>query len=105
MPVSLLAAALCADRQSVMLAYGSHLQPVIEKAVRAWLLLHCTPLYPELQVRNSDSIQLSRVVRGLEWENVQITMELQHYLWPKQGIVGIWDWGKLLLATHCWVRC
>ncbi|GAA6078532.1 WD repeat-containing protein 43, partial [Tachysurus ichikawai] len=31
MPVSLLAAALCSDRQSVMLAYGSHLQPVIEK--------------------------------------------------------------------------
>ncbi|TSS85066.1 WD repeat-containing protein 43 [Bagarius yarrelli] len=31
MPVPLLAAALCSDRQSVMLAYGSHLQPVIEK--------------------------------------------------------------------------
>ncbi|XP_027030987.2 WD repeat-containing protein 43 [Tachysurus fulvidraco] len=31
MPVSLLAAALCSDRQSIMLAYGSHLQPVIEK--------------------------------------------------------------------------
>uniref|UniRef100_W5UCU5 WD repeat-containing protein 43 n=1 Tax=Ictalurus punctatus TaxID=7998 RepID=W5UCU5_ICTPU len=31
MPVSLLAAALCSDRQSVMLAYGSHLQPVMEK--------------------------------------------------------------------------
>ncbi|XP_060789326.1 WD repeat-containing protein 43 [Neoarius graeffei] len=31
MPIPLLAAALCSDRQSVMLAYGSHLQPVTEK--------------------------------------------------------------------------
>ncbi|XP_073725549.1 WD repeat-containing protein 43 [Misgurnus anguillicaudatus] len=29
--VPLLAAALCADRQNLMLAYGNHLQPVIEK--------------------------------------------------------------------------
>uniref|UniRef100_A0A672P817 WD repeat-containing protein 43-like n=1 Tax=Sinocyclocheilus grahami TaxID=75366 RepID=A0A672P817_SINGR len=31
MPVPLLAAALCADRQNLMLAYGHHLQPVMEK--------------------------------------------------------------------------
>ncbi|NP_001018176.1 WD repeat-containing protein 43 [Danio rerio] len=30
-PVPLLAAALCADRQNLMLAYGHHLQPVMEK--------------------------------------------------------------------------
>ncbi|XP_052009650.1 WD repeat-containing protein 43-like [Xyrauchen texanus] len=30
-PVPLLAAALCADRQNLMLAYGHHLQPVIER--------------------------------------------------------------------------
>ncbi|XP_056624714.1 WD repeat-containing protein 43 [Triplophysa dalaica] len=30
-PVPLLAATLCADRQNLMLAYGHHLQPVIEK--------------------------------------------------------------------------
>ncbi|TRZ01882.1 hypothetical protein DNTS_014850 [Danionella cerebrum] len=30
-PVPLLAAVLCADRQNLMLAYGHHLQPVIEK--------------------------------------------------------------------------
>ncbi|KAI2654344.1 WD repeat-containing protein 43 [Labeo rohita] len=33
-PVPLLAAALCADRQNLMLAYGHHLQPVMEKTVK-----------------------------------------------------------------------
>lgn len=33
-PVPLLAAALCADRQNLKLAYGHHLQPVMEKTVR-----------------------------------------------------------------------
>lgn len=32
-PVPLLAAALCADRQNLVLVYGNHLQPVIETTV------------------------------------------------------------------------
>lgn len=34
MPIPLLAAALRADMQTLMLAYGNHLQPVMEKVVR-----------------------------------------------------------------------
>lgn len=33
MPIPLLAAALGADTQSVLLAYGNHLQPVMEQVV------------------------------------------------------------------------
>lgn len=33
MPIPLLAAALRADMQTLMLAYGNHLQPVMEKVV------------------------------------------------------------------------
>uniref|UniRef100_A0A4W4GXE5 WD repeat domain 43 n=1 Tax=Electrophorus electricus TaxID=8005 RepID=A0A4W4GXE5_ELEEL len=34
LPVPLLTASLCADRQRLLLAYGSHLQPVLETTVR-----------------------------------------------------------------------
>lgn len=35
MPIPLLAAALCDESRSVMLAYGNYLQPVMERVVSA----------------------------------------------------------------------
>uniref|UniRef100_A0A671QLD4 Uncharacterized protein n=1 Tax=Sinocyclocheilus anshuiensis TaxID=1608454 RepID=A0A671QLD4_9TELE len=89
-PVPLLAAALCADRQNLMLAYGHHLQPVMEKTVSSKVF----QTKKEMLIKNTVArLPPSAVLPLLE----ELSRRLQGHPFAALLIV---QWFKAVLTQH-----